>query len=107
MDIQIKIQELVEDYGLAEKTILKYYQKIINVIKLEFPEEIDDIDRTLECLEKVVSQRSSIPYGLDGEKKINLKTSIMLAVNEVYNDSFNYEDTLRIFEDNRTRRTQI
>ena len=106
-DLKEKIIELSEEYGVKEKTIHGYYYKIMKAISEQFPNEESNIAAIYECLEQVVSQRSSIIInseihgGYYSEDAINLDTSIALAVNEKFNNSFNYYDKIRIADEYR------
>ena len=90
-----EVAMMAEDYGISESTIMEYSRAIIQKIKESYGEEYLDKDCLLECLENVVSMRSSIiedsNHSSSG-RKLTLEQLIDEVVESKFNPDYNYED---------------
>lgn len=98
-----EIKRLADEYGLADKTILKYYHMLLTVV--ESRPELDETDeeKIVSCLERITSERSSIEATTRAsELPYTLEQTVQRAIAEEYglgitSDAFTDEEKYRHF----------
>lgn len=78
------IDELVFNYGMNKTHILEYLEMFLS----SFPVNLEDVDLVSECLEKVVSERSSIYKYYGANRPYLLRDSMKRAYEDVFGRRF-------------------
>ena len=60
MDIKEVIKNFANEYGVKDETICDYYNKIIERISSHPEIDPDDMEKIINCLERIISERRSI-----------------------------------------------
>lgn len=95
MDLEIYddiVEKLSLDYGFSKKRIYSYLETILTLPSVN-PE---DTELVSECLERVVSERSSVYYFYNYVCHVNFLATLKKAFDEVFGQNINHScDSMR------------